>query len=95
MSPHERVVRLVEGNGGRMKQADVTEELGWSAARTSQVVGDLRDDGTVESFRLGRENVLRLPEADEDPHPGDPNFPDPDDGGDGEAGGDGTGDDEA
>jgi len=72
LSPHERVVRLVEGNGGRMKQADVTEELGWSAARTSQVVGDLRDDGTIESFRLGRENVLRLPEADDDPHPGDP-----------------------
>ncbi|PSQ05695.1 hypothetical protein BRC97_08320, partial [Halobacteriales archaeon QS_6_71_20] len=72
LSPHERVVRLVEGNGGRMKQADVTEELGWSAARTSQVVGDLRDDGTVESFRLGRENVLRVPEADDDPHPGDP-----------------------
>ncbi|WP_284033144.1 helix-turn-helix transcriptional regulator [Halobaculum lipolyticum] len=79
LSPHERVVRVVEGNGGRMKQADVTEELGWSAARTSQVVGDLRDDGTIESFRLGRENVLRLPEADDDPHPGDPDFPDPDD----------------
>ncbi|MFC7097044.1 helix-turn-helix transcriptional regulator [Halobaculum marinum] len=79
LSPHERVVHLVEGNGGRMKQADVTEELGWSAARTSQVVGDLRDDGTIESFRLGRENVLRLPEADDEPHPGDPNVPDPDD----------------
>ncbi|MFC6786629.1 helix-turn-helix transcriptional regulator [Halobaculum halobium] len=72
LSPHERVTRLVTDNGGRMKQADVTEELGWSAARTSQVVGDLRDDGDIESFRLGRENVLRIPEADDDPHPGDP-----------------------
>ncbi|WP_277554821.1 helix-turn-helix transcriptional regulator [Halobaculum limi] len=76
LSPHERVVRLVEDNGGRMKQADVTEALDWSAARTSQVVGDLRDDGTIESFRLGRENVLRLPEADDDPHPGDPHAED-------------------
>ncbi|WP_435062029.1 helix-turn-helix transcriptional regulator [Halobaculum sp. EA56] len=75
LSPHERVVRLVEDNGGRMKQADVTEELGWSAARTSQVVGDLRDDGTIESFRLGRENVLRLPDADDEPHPGKPDRP--------------------
>ncbi|SHH46362.1 helix-turn-helix transcriptional regulator [Halobaculum gomorrense] len=71
LSPHERVVRLVEDNGGRMKQADVTAALDWSAARTSQVVGDLRDDGDIESFRLGRENVLRLPEADDEPHPGD------------------------
>ena len=71
LSPHERVVRLVEDNGGRMKQADVTDALDWSAARTSQVVGDLRDDGTIESFRLGRENVLRIPEADDEPHPGD------------------------
>lgn len=71
LSPHERVLRLVTDNGGRMKQADVTEALGWSAARTSQVVGDLRDDGDIESFRLGRENVLRIPEADDEPHPGD------------------------
>lgn len=85
LSPHERVVRIVEDNGGRMKQADVTEALDWSAARTSQVVGDLRDDGAIESFRLGRENVLRLPDVDEDPHPGDPHADD--DEGDEDAGG--------
>ncbi|WP_348607128.1 helix-turn-helix transcriptional regulator [Halobaculum rarum] len=71
LSPHERVLRLVTDNGGRMKQADVTDALDWSAARTSQVVGDLRDEGDIESFRLGRENVLRIPEADDEPHPGD------------------------
>ncbi|MXR40154.1 hypothetical protein GRX01_02110 [Halobaculum sp. WSA2] len=71
LSPHERVIRLVTDNGGRMKQADVTDALDWSAARTSQVVGDLRDEGDIESFRLGRENVLRIPEADDEPHPGD------------------------
>ena len=64
LSPEERVLRLIERNGGRMKQKTVTEELDWSAARTSQVVGDLRDDGAVESFRLGRENVLRLPDEE-------------------------------
>jgi len=71
LSPHERVLRLVRDNGGRMKQTDVTDRLDWSAARTSQVVGDLRDEGDIESFRLGRENVLRIPEADDEPHPGD------------------------
>jgi len=68
LSPEERVLRLLERNGGRVKQKTVTEELDWSAARTSQVVGDLRDEGEVESFRLGRENVLKLPD-DEDEEP--------------------------
>jgi hypothetical protein len=65
LSPEERVLALLEERGGRMKQKVVTEELDWSAARTSQVVGDLRDAGKVESFRLGRENVLRFPEDGE------------------------------
>lgn len=69
LSPEERVLELVEANGGRMKQKQVTEELDWSAARTSQVVGKLREAGTLESFRLGRENVLTLPDTDIDGGP--------------------------
>lgn len=64
LSNEERVLRLLENQGGRMKQQDVVQELGWTDARTSQVVSGLREDGELESFRLGRENVLRLPEAD-------------------------------
>jgi len=66
LSNEERVLRLLEDNGGRMKQKAVAEELDWTAAKTSQVVGDLREEGEVESFRLGRENVLTLPEVDID-----------------------------
>ncbi|MFB6221861.1 MAG: helix-turn-helix transcriptional regulator [Halolamina sp.] len=66
LSPEERVLNLLEDHGGRMKQQVVTEELDWSAARTSQVVSDLRDEGKVESFRLGRENVLRFPEESDE-----------------------------
>ncbi|MEF8906703.1 MAG: hypothetical protein V5A13_02480 [Haloarculaceae archaeon] len=64
LSNEERVLRLLEENGGRMKQQEVAEELDWTAAKTSQVVGDLRDEDEVESFRLGRENVLTLPDVD-------------------------------
>ncbi len=62
LSSEEQVLRIVNEHGGRVKQQVVTEELGWSAARTSQVVGNLRDEEEIESFRLGRENVLTLPE---------------------------------
>lgn len=65
LSNEERVLQLVSDNDGRMKQKEVAEELGWTDAKTSKVVGNLRESGDLEAFRLGRENVLRLPEEDE------------------------------
>jgi hypothetical protein len=67
LSNEEQVLRLIEDNGGRMKQKRVAEELDWTAAKTSQVVTGLRDDGDLDGFRLGRENVLSLPEYDAGP----------------------------
>jgi hypothetical protein len=61
LSNEERVLRLLEANGGRMKQQQVVQELDWTDAKTSQVVGNLREDEEVEVFRIGRENVLALP----------------------------------
>ena len=63
LSPEERVLRFVRGSGGRVKQQAVVSEFDWTAARTSQVVGSLREDGKVETFRLGRENVITLPDV--------------------------------
>ena len=67
LSNEEKVLRLVEDNGGRIKQKKVAEDLDWTAAKTSQVVSALRDDEKLESFRLGRENVLTLPDVDLEP----------------------------
>lgn len=66
LSTEERILQLLERNGGRMKQKAVTQELDWSGARTSQVVGEMRAAGKIESFRIGRENVLTLPDVDLD-----------------------------
>jgi hypothetical protein len=65
LSNEEQVLALLERHGGRMKQADVAEELDWTAAKTSQVTKRLREDGELEAFRLGRENVLELPDESE------------------------------
>lgn len=66
LSNEERVVRLLEQHDGRLKQQQVVQKLDWTDAKTSQVIGDLREEGTVETFRIGRENVVRLPEGDEE-----------------------------
>lgn len=64
LSNEERVLQVIEEHGGRMKQQDVAEELDWTDAKTSQVVGQLRDAGDLDGFRLGRENVLSLPDEE-------------------------------
>ena len=56
-----------EGQGAPMGRKQVAEELEWTAAKTSQVVTGLRDDDDLDGFRLGRENVLSLPEYDAGP----------------------------
>ncbi len=63
LSNEERVLRLLEANGGRMKQQQIVQETGWTDAKTSQVITGMRETGDVEVFRIGRENVVALPEA--------------------------------
>jgi hypothetical protein len=62
LSNEERVLRLLDGEGGRIKQQRIAEEFDWTDAKTSQVVGTLREEDAVETFRIGRENVVTLPE---------------------------------
>ncbi len=61
LSNEEQVIGLLEENGGRMKQAELAEALGWTDAKTSQVTTDLREAGRREGFCLGRGNVLAPP----------------------------------
>ncbi len=64
LSNEEQVVQFLRESGGRVKQQRVASELDWTAAKTSQVIGGLREDGELETFRIGRENVVTLPETD-------------------------------
>lgn len=74
LSDEERVERLLEGNGGRMRQADVVAETGWSDAKVSQLLSAMADSNRVEKLRLGRENLISLPDerdGDDDERDGD------------------------
>jgi uncharacterized membrane protein len=66
LSDEERVERLLERNGGRMKQANIVDETGWSNAKVSQLLSSMAEDGQVEKLRIGRENLISLPEESED-----------------------------
>ncbi|MFW6317235.1 MAG: helix-turn-helix transcriptional regulator [Halorubrum sp.] len=69
LSDEERVERLLSENGGRMRQADIVTETGWSDAKVSQLLSAMADEGRVEKLRLGRENLISIPdEANGDGH---------------------------
>jgi uncharacterized membrane protein len=66
LSDEERVEYLLEQRGGRMKQANIVKETGWSDAKVSQLLSSMADEGRVEKLRLGRENLISIPDdADE------------------------------
>jgi hypothetical protein len=66
LSDEERVERLLDANGGRMRQADIVAETGWSDAKVSQLLSAMADEGRVEKLRLGRENLISLPDDADD-----------------------------
>ncbi|PSP80676.1 hypothetical protein BRC88_05575 [Halobacteriales archaeon QS_4_69_225] len=61
LSDEERVEHLLEQHGGRMKQAKIVKETGWSNAKVSQLLSSMEDDDRVDKLRIGRENLISLP----------------------------------
>ncbi len=65
LSDEDRVLRLLEGNGGRMKQVNIVDETGWSKSKVSMLLSDMEDDGDISKLRVGRENIISI--AGEEP----------------------------
>jgi len=64
LSDEERVERLLDVNGGRMKQADIVEETSWSNAKVSQLLSSMEEEGRIDKLRIGRENLISFPDVD-------------------------------
>jgi hypothetical protein len=64
LSDEERVERLLEENGGRMKQATIVKETGWSNAKVSQLLSSMQEEGRIDKLRIGRENLISFPDED-------------------------------
>jgi hypothetical protein len=64
LSDEERIERLLEENGGRMKQATIVKETEWSNAKVSQLLSAMDDEGRIDKLRIGRENLISFPDED-------------------------------
>jgi len=60
LSDSDRVVNLLEDNGGRMKQVNIVEETDWSKSKVSMLLSDMEEDGAISKLRVGRENIISL-----------------------------------
>jgi hypothetical protein len=72
LTDEDRVLSLLEDNGGRMKQVHIVEETGWSKSKVSMLLSEMDDDGAISKLRVGRENIISIsgqePEAAGSPH---------------------------
>ncbi len=64
LSDEERVLHLLREHDGRMKQAKIVEATRWSNAKVSQLLSGMAEEGTIEKLRIGRENLISLPDED-------------------------------
>lgn len=72
MEDEERVVSLIEEQGGQMRQSAIVDETGWSKSKVSMVLSEMEEAGEITKLRVGRENLISLPghepEAARSPH---------------------------
>jgi len=66
VSDDERVLRMIETEGGRMKQKHLVEETGWSEAKVSKLTSNMEEEGKITKIRLGRENILEIKDEEEE-----------------------------
>jgi hypothetical protein len=59
-SDEDRIVEMLEANGGRMQQTAIVEGTGWSKSKVSTLLSEMADDGTLTKLRVGRENIVSL-----------------------------------
>lgn len=54
------IVKIIEGNDGRITQRELRNRLPHSEAKVSLMLADLEHRGLIDRFKKGRGNVIRL-----------------------------------
>lgn len=60
LTDEDRIQELLTKYGGRMKQADVTEETDWSKSTVSRKLSKMEEKGLITRVQVGRGNLVFL-----------------------------------
>lgn len=62
LDPDERILVLVSEHDGRLRQQEVVERTGYSAARVSELLCEMEDEDRVNRYWNDGEKVVSFPE---------------------------------
>ena len=62
MSEEEKVLKLLKSTGGRIRQSQIIDQLKFSKAKTSQLLGVLEKKGSITRYKNGRDKIVTLKE---------------------------------
>jgi hypothetical protein len=60
LTDQEVIIDILDDHEGRMKQAKIVDETGWSKSKVSMLLSDMDEDGEISKLRVGRENIVSL-----------------------------------
>lgn len=63
-SDEEKTVKLIRSSGGSLYQSAIINQLGFSKAKTSQLLGILEHKGLVRRYKKGRDKIVVLLEQE-------------------------------
>jgi uncharacterized membrane protein len=57
-SDEDKILNLLKSAGGSMRQTEITERLGYSKAKTSQLLTALEGKGLLARYKRGRDKIV-------------------------------------
>jgi uncharacterized membrane protein len=57
-SDEDKILKLLKTAGGSMRQTEITERLGYSKAKTSQLLTALESSGVLARYKKGRDKIV-------------------------------------
>jgi len=61
-SDEEKAVKLIKSSGGSLRQSTITDQLGFSKAKTSQLLAVLEQKEVIRRYKRGRDKIVVLVE---------------------------------
>jgi hypothetical protein len=59
-SDEDKILKLLKTSGGSMRQTEITERLGYSKAKTSQLLTALEGSGDLARYKKGRDKIVTI-----------------------------------
>ena len=59
-SDEDKILKLVKASGGSMRQTEIAEQLGYSKAKTSQLLTALEAGGVLARYKKGRDKIVTI-----------------------------------